>query len=122
MAFIQRESAELAAATKRMNGLTAIDPTGQLDLGNGHTMPAYQGQMDVVKTNLDAYNKARKALDALKNQLDASEKLLWQKSSAILAAVGLKYTKDSSEYEQVGGVRESDRKKPVRQAKPAAKK
>ncbi|GAA4053114.1 hypothetical protein GCM10022409_45090 [Hymenobacter glaciei] len=121
MAFIQRESAELTAATKRMNGLTAIDPTGQLDLGNGHTMPAYQSQMDVVKTNLDSYNKARKELDAHKNLLDASEQLLRKKSSAILAAVGLKYSKDSSEYEQAGGVRDSDRKKPVRKAKPATK-
>ena len=42
MAFNQRESAELAAAIKRMNGLTAIDPTGKLDLGNGHTMESYK--------------------------------------------------------------------------------
>lgn len=119
MASIQRESAELAAATKRMNGLTAIDPTAKLDLGNGHTMKSYQDQMNAVKTNLDGYNKARKDLDGLKNQLDASEKQLAAKSSAILTAVGLKYTKDSTEYEQCGGVRASERKKPVRTAKAA---
>ncbi len=119
MATIQRESAELAAATKRMNGLTAIDPTGKLDLGNGHTMKSYQDQMGMVQANLEAYNKARKELDALKNTLDASEKVLGKKSSAILAAVGLKFTKDSSEYEQVGGVRDSDRKKAVRKPKTA---
>ena len=67
MASIQRESAELAAATKRMNGLTAIDPTAKLDLGNGHTMKSYQDQMDAVKANLHGYNKARKDLDGLKN-------------------------------------------------------
>ena len=117
MASIQRESAELAAAIKRMNGLTAIDPTGKLDLGNGHTMKSYQDQMDEVRTNLDTYNKTRKDLDALKNTLDASEKTLAKKSSAMLTGVGAKFTKDSSEYEQAGGVRESDRKKPVRAAK-----
>lgn len=119
MASIQRESAELAAATKRMNGLKAIDPTAQLDLGNGHTMKSYQEQMNTVKTNLDDYNKARKALDALKNTLDTSEKVLAKKSSAMLTGVGQKFTKDSSEYEQCGGIRESERKKPVRAAKAA---
>ena len=119
MASIQRESAELAAATKRMNGLTAIDPTTKLDLGNGHTMKSYQDQMDTVKSNLDGYNKARKELDGLKNTLDASEKQLATKSSAILTAVGLKYTKESNEYEQCGGVRSSERKKAVRKAAPA---
>jgi hypothetical protein len=114
MATIQRESAALQAATKRMNGLRAIDPTGALDLGNGYTIAAYQAEMDQVKTKLDSYNKARKELDALKNQLDMAEKVLSTKSSAMLTAVGLKYTKDSNEYEQCGGVRASDRKKPVR--------
>ena len=117
MANQQRVSAEHAAATKRMNGLTAIDPTGKLDLGNGNTMSAYQEQMDLVKTNLATYNKARKDLDALKNTLDASEKVLSKKSSAMLTGIGSKFTKDSSEYEQAGGVRESDRKKPVPKAK-----
>ena len=111
MASIQRESAELAAATKRMNGLTAIDPTAKLDLGNGHTMKSYQDQMDDVTTKLGTYNKARKDLDALKNKLDAAEKLLAKKSSAMLTGVGQKYTLDSDQYEQCGGVRESERAK-----------
>jgi hypothetical protein len=116
MATIQRESADLQAATKRMNGLRAIDPSGALDLGNGYTIAAYQAEMDLVKAKLDSYNKARKELDALKNQLDMAEKVLSQKSSAMLTAVGLKYTKESNEYEQCGGVRASERKKPVRKA------
>jgi hypothetical protein len=120
MATIQRESADWQAATKRMNGLRAIDPSGALDLGNGYTTAAYQAEMDLVKAKLDSYNKARKELDALKNQLDMAEKALSQKSSAMLTAVGLKYTKDSNEYEQCGGVRASDRKKPVRKAAVAA--
>ncbi|WP_046242762.1 hypothetical protein [Hymenobacter terrenus] len=117
MASIQRESAELTAATKRMNGLTAIDPTAKLDLGNGHTMESYRELMQDVDTKLGTYNKARKDLDALKNQLDAAEKLLAKKSSAMLTGVGQKFTKDSDQYEQCGGVRESDRKKPLRAAK-----
>ena len=119
MASIQRESAELDAATKRLNGLKAIDPTGQLDLGNGHTIASYQTHMAEVDANLGTYNKARKELDALKNTRDASEKALAKKSSAMLTAAGLKFGKDSSEYEQCGGVRDSERSQAMRQGKAA---
>ena len=44
-------------ATKRMNGLKAIDPTGKLDLGNGHTIVSYQEQMELVNTNLETITK-----------------------------------------------------------------
>ena len=117
MAIVQRESAEITAATKRLNGLLAIDPTAKLDLGNGHTIKSYQDQIGATTTLLETYNKARKELDDLKNKLDASEKVLRKKSSAMLVGVGQKYTKDGSEYEQAGGVRESERKKAVRKAK-----
>lgn len=119
MSSIQRESAYLTAATKRLNGLTAIDPTATLDLGNGNTMSSYQELINTVTVNLADYNTARKSLDALKNVLDVSEKVLAKKSSAMLTGVGQKYTKDSTEYEQCGGVRESERKKPVRAPKVA---
>jgi hypothetical protein len=36
----------------------------------------------------------------------------------VLPAVGLKYGKDSSEYEMAGGTRESERKKRVVKPKP----
>lgn len=75
--------------------------------------------MQDVDTKLGIYNKTRKELDALKNQLDAAEKLLAKKSSAMLTGVGQKYTKNSDQYEQCGGIRESDRKKPVRAVKAA---
>lgn len=118
MALEQRKSAELEAAIKRMNGLKAADPTGLLDLGNGHTMASYQSEMDGVKSQLDNYNKARKELDGLKNKLDAAEKLLAKKSSAMLTGVGQKFGEDSDQYEQCGGIRESERQKPGRKPKP----
>ena len=37
----------------------------------------------------------------------------------MLTGVGQKFTKDSNEYEQAGGVRERDRRKPVQKAKAA---
>ncbi len=104
-----------------MNGLTAIDPTGQLDLGNGHTMKSYQDQMASFKEQLETYNTARKTFDALKNQLDAAEKLLAKKSSAMLTGIGQKFSKDSNEYEQAGGVRESERQKAGPKPKAAPK-
>jgi hypothetical protein len=39
----------------------------------------------------------------------------------MLAAVGVKYGKDSSEYEKAGGTRTSERKAPLRKAAAAAK-
>jgi len=120
MAFKLRESAELTAATKRMTGLKAIDPTAKLDLGNGHTMQSYQDQITDTQTHLDNYNKALKDLDGLKNKLDASEKVLNKKSSDMLTGVGAKFTKDSDAYEQCGGVRESERKRRGPKPKPAA--
>lgn len=121
MAIKQRESAPLAAATKRMNGLKVIDPSGKLDLGNDHTIKSYKEQMDDVETRLGTYNMARKSLDGLKNQLDAAERLLTKKSSAMLIGVGQKYTLNSDEYEQCGGVRESERKKGGPKVKAAPK-
>jgi len=118
MAYKQRESPAKAAADKRMTALHTIDPTKKLDLGNGHTIPSFQAAIDLVESDLENYNTGLKTLDALKNKLDASEKDLNKKSSAMLTGVGQKYTKDSSEYEQCGGVRESERKKPVRKPKP----
>ena len=56
-------------------------------------------------------------LDGQLNDLTDGEKALADLSERMLGGVASKFGKNSSEYEMAGGVRKSDRKRPVRKAK-----
>jgi len=56
----------------------------------------------------------------LRNQRDALYTELWDKVKRVRGGVKANYGDDSSQYEMVGGTRLSERKTPVRKAKPAA--
>jgi hypothetical protein len=114
MAFKKRESKSLAIAHKRSDGLSAIDSTGTLDLGNGDTQAAYRAQMKAVSDAAETHNTNLATADKSGNVLKAEEKKLDKLSSRMLAAVKLKFGEDSNEYEQAGGVRASERKARVR--------
>jgi len=49
--------------------------------------------------------------------MDAEEKKLNDMCTIVLAAAVSEFGDDSDEYEQLGGTRKSDRKKPVRKPK-----
>lgn len=68
----------------------------------------------------DIYNQDVVALDDKQNRLDARESGLKDWNLRILAAVKAQFGPDSSEFELVGGVRRSERKKPTRKAKAAS--
>jgi hypothetical protein len=51
------------------------------------------------------------SLDGDLNKLEAAEDALNDLSERMLAGVGVKFTRDSDEYEEAGGVRKSDRKR-----------
>ena len=110
MAVKIRKSEAIEGAKKRLTGLTAVDPTKKLDLGNGHTIPSFEEVIASTQTDLDNYNDGQTKLAALKNKIDAAEKLLNKKSSAMLTGVKQKFGEDSDAYEQCGGTRESERK------------
>jgi hypothetical protein len=57
---------------------------------------------------------AENQLVALRNQRDALQKVTWDKVKRFRAGVKASYGDDSSEYEQVGGTRLSDKKTPRR--------
>jgi hypothetical protein len=114
MAFKKRESKSLAKAQKRSDGLLAIDNSGTLDLGNGDTHQAYRIQMKAVSEAAEVHNTNLAVADKSGNVLKAEERKLDRLSSRMLSAVKLKFGPDSNEYEQVGGVRESERKARVR--------
>jgi hypothetical protein len=111
MAFKKRVSPDLVKAEERVKKLGAINST--LEVG-GLTLPAYQGQVDAARTLLDRYNALLTEADLLADQFDNAETGLKDWSERMLAGVGVKYGKDSPEYEAAGGVRKSERKKPVR--------
>jgi hypothetical protein len=115
MAYKARESAPIAKAQSRLNGLAAIDPT--LDLGETVSVAAGTASIAVATKTLNDYNKALKTAGDLLNKLKGQEKALGTWSARALNGVKFKFGDDSSEYEMAGGVRKSERKKPVRKAK-----
>ena len=65
---------------------------------------------------LETHNTALAAVDKTGNTLKAEEKALSKLSSKMLTGVGLRFGLDSDAYEQAGGTRESERRKPGRAA------
>ena len=116
MARRKRNSKELDKARQRLTNLKSI--AADLDLGNGLTAPAYQAEIDRQQAQLDHYNRQLSEIDALLNDLNAQEKVLAALNERMLEGVGVKYGKDSNEYEQAGGTRKSDYKKSSRKARP----
>ncbi|MGC1376146.1 MAG: hypothetical protein WA821_07990 [Anaerolineales bacterium] len=111
----KRNSKALEKAQERANNLESID--GQLDLGFGLTLTAYQAAIAGLQTHLKMYNDQLSALDAQGSSLLAEEKNLSALTERMLEGVSVKYGKDSIVYKQAGGVRKSERKKSVRKPK-----
>ena len=110
MARTKRTSTVLEAARQRLAGLKSITPAP--DFGSALTLAGYETDINGVSTKLDSYNEALSRLDQLQNELDTSEVALREKNRRILSAAEAHYGPDSNEYEQVGGTRRSDRKRP----------
>ena len=115
MARRKRTSPSIDGANTRANGLESIDAA--LDLGNGLTLAAFKAATEAVQEQLDKYNQELSNVDAKLNILEASETALDELSSRMLAATRVKFGKDSSQYEQAGGTRTSERKTSARKAK-----
>ena len=109
MARKKRTSAAMDKAQKRATALGSIDKA--LDLGSGLTLPAYNVEIGKLSTKLDAYNKWLSQGDTMLNDIATSEKALNTLSVRMLGGVKVKYGPDSNEYEQAGGVRDSESKR-----------
>jgi len=106
MAFKKTKSPAVSISHIRLATLSAIDPA--LDLGNGLTLAMYQAFVQDVEAMLATYNAQLSLADEAANNLRAGEKELSMLNARMLAAVGVKYGKDSSEYEMAGGTRASE--------------
>ena len=111
----KKNLASVTFAEDRANALSSIDPA--LDLGNGLTLVDYKTKAAALKAKNDQYNSDLSDLDGALNAIVADEKALDDLSVRMLAGVGSKYGRESSEYEQAGGTRTSERKAPVRKPK-----
>jgi hypothetical protein len=104
----------LDKAVVRQASLLSIDT--KLDFGNGMSLDNYELQITAAQTAMSTYNTTLSTLDDLYNKFQAEITKLKDWNERMLAGVATAYGKDSSEYEQAGGVRKSERKKPVRKA------
>jgi hypothetical protein len=118
MAFKRKSSQVLADAQQRAANLKAIDPN--LDLGNELTVADYESRIAAAQNVLDSYNIQLAKADALGNDFKAVEKELRALSTRMLAGAGVKYGKDSNEYEMAGGTRSSEIKRKKKPEEPPA--
>ena len=103
------------AAQARLDALKSLDPN--LDLGYGLTLVAYQALINTAQAKLSAYNTLLSQVDDAQNALRAAEQELRPFSARLLAGVGVKYGKNSSQYEMAGGTRTSEIKRTPRKKK-----
>ena len=78
------------------------------------TPAAFGTELDKAQPLLAQVDALEAQLTDLRNQRDALYTGLWDKAKRVRSAVKGIYGDDSSEYEMVGGTRQSERKHPVR--------
>jgi len=115
MSRLKKSSLVVEKAIKRLAGVKSISDT--LDMGNGMSVAGFDSKISDTESKLDTYNELLANADAALNDFLKSEHDLAGYSKRILEAVASVYGHDSNEYEQAGGKRDSDRKRPVRKAK-----
>jgi len=118
MARRRRTSPVLEIGRQRLAALKEINP--KPDFGPGLTLAAFEAAVEALRTRQDGYNGDVSSLDEQSNLFDAQEQQLSELNTRVLAAIKATYGPDSSEFEQLGGVRTSDRKRPLRTPKPKA--
>lgn len=112
MARLKRSSGILETARQRLSGLKSITP--KPNFGPALDIDQYEQDINAFGTQLDKYNETVSLLDRMQNELDEVEAHINDKSKRMLAATGAQYGPNSNEYEQVGGTRISDRKRPTK--------
>ncbi len=115
MARAKKASRILTDAEKRLAGMRKVN--AKLSFGGEISVPAMETKIVTVREKLATYNELLSEVDAIYEEVLNAEQDLSDLSSKLLAGVGLKYGKDSREYETVGGSR---RRSPRQSVKVAA--
>ncbi len=114
MVRARRKSDTVLQAQRRLSGMKSINE--KLDLGNGCSTAAIESKLNETRQKLENYNKLLSQAAAAANDFEITEKELRGLSKKVLLGVAMKYDKESNEYEMVGGVRPSERKRARREA------
>ena len=114
MARQRRSSRAVDKAQVRLANIKSINPT--LEVGEGLTVKDYTEKIESLRQSIEAYNTALSNIDILLTHIVKSEKDLGDYSDQILRGIAYKFGHNSDEYQMAGGVRKSDRKRPVRQS------
>lgn len=109
MARAKRKSMILDTARQRLSGIKAITPP--VNFGPNLLVSDYEQAVNDLSGKIDRYNGTLATLDNLSNEIDADENDLRDRSARMLAATRAHYGPNSSEYEQAGGTRRSERKR-----------
>jgi hypothetical protein len=112
MSRLKRKSSVLETAQRRLAGLKGCTPAPAF--GPGLTMGGYETEIQTFLTTLNNYNQKLAELDDLQNGLQALEAGLREKNRRMLSGAEAQYGPDSSQFEQAGGTRQSEKKKPKR--------
>jgi len=116
MARRKRTSSQILEKARHvLAGLKQITPRPEFgpELNEG----LFEAEINGFSHDLEAFNSGLAEVDDQQNRLDDREQRLNDFTQRIQAAVKALYGPDSSEFELVGGLRRSDRKKPVRKPK-----
>ena len=119
MARRKRTSSQtLEKARHILAGLKQITPTPEF--GPELTEALFEAEINGFTHDLETFNGALAEVDDQQNRLDGREQRLSDFSQRIQAAVKALYGPDSSQFEVIGGVRRSDRKRRTRKSNPPA--
>ena len=103
MARAKKASRVLTDAEKRLAGMRTID--AKLSFGGEISVPSLEKKIVTVRTKLAEYNELLSQVDDIYADVLSAEKELSSLSSKLLAGVGMRYGRSSSEYETVSGTR-----------------
>ncbi|MGD1864157.1 MAG: hypothetical protein ACFB0D_06345 [Phormidesmis sp.] len=109
MVRAKKKSEIITQARSRLAGMKSINE--KLDLGNGCSTATVEAKLKETLNQLEDYNKLKSQTAAAGNEFERLEKELARLSKQILLGAAMKFDHDSDEYEMVGGVRMSDRKR-----------
>lgn len=108
----KNSSTAIETAQTRAAAIEAFDTA--FDVGSGVSLTALKAKTTELQTAIASYNTKLSEVDALYNVMLSKEKELNTLNARILAGIGVKYGKDSNEYEQAGGTRTSEIKRKPR--------
>ncbi len=116
MSIKKRSAKCLEKGKTRSSAIKLIDPLSEVS--TTMTITDYLLNVEILDQEIVKHNDLLGLVDESANKLDELVKTLNLWNSRFLALIAAKYGRASNEYEKAGGVRTSDRKKPVRKVVP----